>query len=102
MISKITLNKVARYKKTTILETDKKVNLIYGLNGSGKSTLSNFLSNQDNPRFSNCIIEGLTIDNEVHVLQVNHKWIYVSYFNPSDNLPQTGWIMKKYLDKPKK
>ena len=37
MITKISLNKVASYKKPTVLETDKKVNLIYGLNGTGKS-----------------------------------------------------------------
>lgn len=34
------------------------------------------------------------------ILQVTHKWALVSYFDPKDNLPQTGWIMKKYLDKP--
>jgi hypothetical protein len=54
------------------------------------------------PRFKSFEIEKLPVGFEVTVLQVNHKWIYVSYFSPSDNLPQTGWIMKKYLDKPKK
>lgn len=54
------------------------------------------------PRFKSFEIEKLPVDFEVTVLQVNHKWIYVSYFSPSDNLPQTGWMMKKYLDKPKK
>lgn len=39
MITKITLNKVASYKLPTVLETDKRLNLIYGLNGTGKSTL---------------------------------------------------------------
>lgn len=39
---------------------------------------------------------------EVIVVQIHHKWVYVSYFDPIDNLPQTGWIMKKYLDAPKK
>lgn len=53
------------------------------------------------PRLKSLVIDKLPIDFEVTVLQVNHKWIYVSYFSPSDNLPQTGWIMKKYLDKPK-
>ncbi|PSD44229.1 hypothetical protein C7E23_03125 [Elizabethkingia anophelis] len=43
MITKINLNNVASYKSHTTLETDKKINLIYGLNGTGKSTLSNFL-----------------------------------------------------------
>ena len=38
MINKINLNKVASYKNVATLETNKKVNLIYGLNGVGKST----------------------------------------------------------------
>lgn len=37
---------------------------------------------------------------EIIVIQIYHKWVYVSYFDPKDNLPQSGWIMKKYLDKP--
>lgn len=52
------------------------------------------------PRLKSLVIEKLPIDFEVTVLQVNHKWIYVSYFSPIDNLPLTGWIMKKYLNKP--
>ncbi|QDK77622.1 hypothetical protein EXU85_03045 [Spirosoma sp. KCTC 42546] len=52
-------------------------------------------------RLKSFVIEKLPVDFEVTILQVNHKWIYVSYFSPIDNLPQTGWIMKKYLDKPK-
>ncbi len=52
------------------------------------------------PRLKSLVIEKLPIDFEVTVLQVNHKWVYVAYFSPVDNLPQTGWIMKKYLDKP--
>ncbi len=52
------------------------------------------------PRLKSLVIEKLPIDFELTVLQVKHKWIYVSYFDPKDNLPQTGWIMKKYLDKP--
>lgn len=52
------------------------------------------------PRLKSLVVEKLPIDFEVTVLQVNHKWVYVTYFSPVDNLPQTGWIMKKYLDKP--
>lgn len=36
---------------------------------------------------------------DVIVLQITHKWAFVSYTNPKDNLMETGWIMKKYLDK---
>ena len=42
MINKITIEKVASYKKKVSLLTDKRINLIYGLNRTGKSTLSNF------------------------------------------------------------
>lgn len=52
------------------------------------------------PRLKSLVIEKLPIDFEVTVLQVHHKWVYVSYFDPDDNLPQTGWVMKKHLDKP--
>lgn len=45
-------------------------------------------------------IEALPKDFEVVSLQTNHKWVYVSYVSLKDNLPKTGWILKKYLDKP--
>lgn len=52
MISKIVLNVVASYKKEVTLETNKKVNLVYGLNGTGKSAFSELLYEQLEPRFS--------------------------------------------------
>lgn len=52
------------------------------------------------PKMKSIVIEKLPCDFEIVVLQVNHKWVYVSYFSPKDYLPQTGWVMKKYLDKP--
>jgi hypothetical protein len=52
------------------------------------------------PKKKSTILTKLPVDFEVIILQINHKWVYVSYFDPIDNLPQTGWIMKKYLDKP--
>lgn len=52
------------------------------------------------PKSKSKVIEILPTDFEIVVLQVHHKWIYASYFSPKDNLPQTGWILKKYLDKP--
>jgi hypothetical protein len=53
------------------------------------------------PKMKSFEIEKLPCDFEIVVLQINHKWVYVSYFSPKDNLPQTGWIKKKYLNKPK-
>ncbi|CAC9597647.1 hypothetical protein [uncultured Gammaproteobacteria bacterium] len=54
MITKISMNGVASYRSPALLQTDKKVNLVYGLNGTGKSTLSNFLYKKENGGFSNC------------------------------------------------
>ncbi|MGF1883725.1 AAA family ATPase [Vibrio splendidus] len=54
MITEITLDDVASYKKKAILTTDKKVNIIYGLNGSGKSTFSNYFYDLKNPNYNQC------------------------------------------------
>lgn len=82
MITKINLNSVACYKSLAILETDKKVNLIYGLNGTGKSVLSDFLYDRSNSTFSKCSIEGL---NDEDILVYNQRFIR-DYFYEPDNL----------------
>jgi 23S rRNA pseudoU1915 N3-methylase RlmH len=53
------------------------------------------------PKTKTIIITSLPENFDVIVLQINHKWAFVSYINPNDNLMETGWIMKKYLDKNK-
>jgi hypothetical protein len=53
------------------------------------------------PKKKTLILTKLPPEFEVILLQVHHKWVYISFFNPKDNLPQTGWVMKKYLNKPK-
>jgi len=82
MIAKISMNSVASYKSSATLETDKKVNLVYGLNGTGKSTLSNFLYEKGNCVFSNCSIDGLN-DEDIRVY--NQSFIQ-DYFYEPDNL----------------
>ncbi|MNR99682.1 hypothetical protein D3C72_309220 [compost metagenome] len=66
MTIRITMNKVASYTNPSVLETDKKVTLVYGLNGCGKSTISNYLLDQVNSRYAECKTEGLN-DSKVHV-----------------------------------
>lgn len=80
MISKIVLNEVASYKKEAVLDTDKKVNLLYGLNGTGKSTFSEFLYDHTEARFSQCSIEGLE-ENDT-VLVYNQKFVQDTFYEP--------------------
>lgn len=82
MITKISISKVASYKTPANLETDRKVNLIYGLNGTGKTTLSNFLYNTEHSDYSECSIEGL---NGEDILVYNQRFIH-DYFYQPDNL----------------
>ncbi len=82
MITKINLNNVASYKRPTAFETDKKVNLIYGLNGTGKSTLSNFLHKQTEEKFRNCSIDGLDENHEI--LVYNQTFIQENFFEPEN------------------
>lgn len=83
MITKINLNNVASYKSQTALETDKKVNLIYGLNGTGKSTLSNYLHQQTDEKYKSCSVEGL--DHNHEILVYNQTFIQETFFE-AENL----------------
>lgn len=83
MITKINLNNVASYKSQTALETDKKVNLIYGLNGTGKSTLSNYLHQRTEDKYKSCSVEGL--DDNHEILVYNQTFIQETFFE-SENL----------------
>ncbi|MEO6136326.1 MAG: AAA family ATPase [Ginsengibacter sp.] len=82
MISKINLNNVASFKSPATLETDKKVNLIYGLNGTGKSTLSNYLHQPTDDKYKNCSIEGLEKNHEI--LVYNQTFIHENFFEPEN------------------
>ncbi|MBQ3714303.1 MAG: AAA family ATPase [Fibrobacter sp.] len=81
MIKKITMDGYASFKQPTILETQKKVNLIYGLNGVGKSTISNFLYNIHDECFDKCKIEydiGDENSYEFHVF--NNQFITDNFY----------------------
>lgn len=78
MITRINLNCVASFRTSAALETDKKVNLIYGLNGTGKSTLSHYLQKTTDPRFKDCAVEGLNDNHEL--LVYNQTFIQETFF----------------------
>lgn len=82
MISKIQMDSVASYRNPATLETDKKVNIIYGLNGTGKSTISNFLYDPDDPDFSKCDAD---VAADEKVIVYNQKFIR-EYFHEADSL----------------
>jgi wobble nucleotide-excising tRNase len=80
------MNKVACYKESVTLSTDKKINLIYGLNGTGKSIISDYLyhykSEKSKEKYPDCKIKGLSDEN---ILVYNQSFIK-DYFYESDNL----------------
>ncbi|MFZ1720469.1 MAG: AAA family ATPase [Candidatus Moraniibacteriota bacterium] len=78
MITRISIKNTASYGAVpAILETDKKINLIYGLNGTGKTTLSRYLQDKDNACFSDCSITGLSNEK---VLVYNQKFVGDNFY----------------------
>ena len=78
MITKILMENAASYKNAAILETDKRINLIYGLNGTGKTQISKFLADQNNGSFQDCKIEGLSNEK---ILVYNQDFIDENFYN---------------------
>lgn len=77
MITKITMASVASYKQPTSLETDKKVNLIYGLNGTGKSTLSNYLYQPQSEEYATCSKSG---SSDAELLVYNSRFVRENFY----------------------
>jgi len=82
MITKINLNKVASYKNQATIQTDKKINLIYGLNGTGKSTFSDFLYKPSDPTYNACSIEGF--DSSHEILVYNQTFIQEVFYESEE------------------
>ena len=102
MISKIILKNVASYKNETVLETDKKVNLIYGLNGTGKSTFSNYLYDIGDSQYGECTLEGLQDTDKL--LVYNQQFIKDNFYETEDiqgvfTLSKENKDVKKVIDR---
>lgn len=95
MINKIVMKNVASYKKEAILETDKAVNLIYGLNGTGKSTLSGFLYSMEDSQYRDCKIEGLSSADRV--LVYNQQFITDNFYE-TENINGIFTLSKENKD----
>ncbi|OOE78886.1 hypothetical protein BZG25_11270 [Salinivibrio sp. ML198] len=94
MISKIGMQEVASYQNLVTLETDKKVNIVYGLNGTGKSTLSNYLYDRSGAGYENCTID---IGSNETVLVYNQQFIQDHFFE-ADNLKGIFSLSKENKD----
>lgn len=81
MITSIKLKNIASYKHERALNTDKKINLVYGLNGTGKTTLSNFLKDKNNTKFGNCTIIG---GESAKILVYNQEFINENFYERDD------------------
>lgn len=75
------MNDIASYKNPTFLETDKKINLIYGLNGTGKSIFSGYLYDNENPKYKSCSIKGISND---EILVYNQQFIKDYFYEPGN------------------
>ena len=95
MITKIKMNNVSSYKNSTSQETDKKVNLLYGLNGTGKSTLSNFLYNRSDDKFADCSVEGLK---ETDTILVYNQQFIKDNFYETEDIPGIFTLSKENKD----
>ena len=89
------MNNVSSYKNSTSLETDKKVNLLYGLNGTGKSTLSNFLYNRSDDKFADCSVEGLK---ETDTILVYNQQFIKDNFYETEDIPGIFTLSKENKD----
>ena len=81
MITSIKLKNIASYKHERALNTDKKINLVYGLNGTGKTTLSNFLKDKSNIKFNDCSILG---GESAKILVYNQEFINENFYEKDD------------------
>lgn len=101
MINRISILGPACYKQEAILETDKNVNLIYGLNGSGKSTLSEYLRNMDHPNYNRCSISP-AINSEVEEILVYNEAYVNEIFYSSETQKGIFSLSKENSDARKK
>ncbi|MDF4725872.1 AAA family ATPase [Vibrio parahaemolyticus] len=77
LISQINFESVASYRGKTSLNTDKKVNIIYGLNGSGKSTFSNYFYKPSDEKYQACSYT----DDGSKILVYNQKFIQDVFYD---------------------
>jgi hypothetical protein len=80
MIESITLRDVASYSAdyNTVIDTNKRINLIYGHNGTGKSTIANYVQAPDEVDYFSCSHHYL--GDRPEVLVYNQRFIEKNFY----------------------
>ena len=88
MITKIEISGVPPFMEKVILETDKKVNLIYGLNGTGKSTISNILFDIERGKRTNGVTieyeNGVSNEKSYKLIVYNQQFVQESFYESTE------------------
>lgn len=94
------INSDTTVTKKEFSEVRKDVHSLLTSNGMKNNTYRALLAKskvRTKPKTKSYILANLPKGFPVLVLDTNHKWAYISYLNPEDNVNQTGWILKKNL-----
>ena len=88
MITKIEISGVPPFMEKVVLETDKKVNLIYGLNGTGKSTISNILFDIERGKRTNGVTieyeNGVSNEKSYKLIVYNQQFVQESFYESNE------------------
>lgn len=111
MITKLEIEGIPPFKEKTILETDQKVNLIYGLNGTGKTTLSNLLyeiGQTSTPQGVNVeFANGSDVVDSYEIIVYNQRFVKDNFYESSEikgifSLSKDNTDAQKAIDKANK
>ena len=107
MITQVEIEGIPPFKQKATLQTDKKVNLLYGLNGSGKSTISNLLYDLNKEHFTPKVkieYDNGTDDNSSYeIIVYNKKFVRDNFYESNEingifSLSKDNAVAQKNID----
>ena len=91
-----TVSQVAKIQQALVDRFDSAMN---GLAGTGKIGIACPIRLKPSGRSQ--VLAGLKPGASIKILGQFHKWMNVSFIDPEDNLPVSGWVLKKHIIKTK-